>query len=123
MIHEKGKVGPHPHGPMVVVCEKAMGARLSDLRDQICGHIPSQAGQWAPNGPCYRPLFDGCVLCWGLVAMVPQPPSHPTARTLQRQVAQPLPRGNSYILAVALSSEGISLVLTVDNCMIKKPWW
>ena len=42
----------HPHGLMVVVCEKAMGARLSDLRDQICGHIHPQAPQWAPTEHC-----------------------------------------------------------------------
>ena len=31
---------------VVMVVGKAVGARLSDLRDGICGHIPPQAPQW-----------------------------------------------------------------------------
>ena len=39
---------------VVMVVGEAVGARLSDLRDGICGHIHPQAPQWGPIGHYYN---------------------------------------------------------------------
>ena len=70
-----------------------------------------------------RPLFDVCVLCWGLVAMVPQPPSHPTARTHTSAPSCSTTTSQQQLyFGGALSSEAISLRHTGGNCLIEKRW-